>query len=311
MRSLIPVFTFALASALMISCEPTETSTKNTANFQAISMLGDSLFSPESSLNPKLSARLDSLIGQAESNGDAVTALIWKARRLGYQGRYRSAIELLGTGISSDPNEARLYRHRGHRYITVRDLDKAVVDLEKAAELTEGTEDIIEPDGLPNAQNIPLSTLQTNIYYHLGLAYFLQDRFEEASKAYDRGLSLTTNDDMKTAFLYWHYITLRKQGKDVLAGQVLGQVTEDMTIIENQSYYDLLRVFKGEFDEASLLDASETALDNATVGYGLGFWHDINGRHERAQEIWTGVYESGPWAAFGYIASEAELVAAQ
>ena len=34
-----------------------------------------------------------------------------------------------------------------------------------------GKEDSIEPDGMPNPQNIPVSSLHTNIWYHLGLAY--------------------------------------------------------------------------------------------------------------------------------------------
>ncbi|MFN1834931.1 tetratricopeptide repeat protein [Balneola sp. MJW-20] len=285
--------------------DPTDTS------WQAVSLLGDTLYTPESSLNETLSVRLDSLINSAENNNDPATALVWKARRLGYQGDYRSAIDLLSDGIELYPEEARLYRHRGHRYISVREFNLAIADLEKAAGLVEGTEDIVEPDGLPNAQNIPLSTLQTNIWYHLGLAYFLNGNYADAESSYQNGLDLVQNDDMKVAFLYWQYITFRKHGNDLKAGQVLGQVHTDLNIIENRSYYDLLRVFKGEFDEESLLDASETALDNATVGYGLGFWHDINGRQSRANEIWSRIYNSGPWAAFGYIASESELARAK
>ncbi len=62
----------------------------------------------------------------------------------------------------------------------IREFDRAIQDFEKAATLIEGTEDKIEPDGLPNAQNIPVSTLHTNIWYHLGLAYYLQHDLENA-----------------------------------------------------------------------------------------------------------------------------------
>jgi hypothetical protein len=80
-----------------------------------------------------------------------------------------------------------------------------------------------------------------------------------------------------------------------------------MNIIENDSYLKLLLVFKGEFDPEMLLDNESDALSNATVGYGLGFWHDINGRKDRAQTIWRNVYDAGNWASFGFIASEVEL----
>ena len=87
-----------------------------------------------------------------------------------------STIRLLiffSQGIESFPDEPKLYRHRGHRYISVREFDKAIADLEKAVELIQGTPNEIEPDGMPNALNIPVSSLHGNIYYHLGLAYYL------------------------------------------------------------------------------------------------------------------------------------------
>jgi hypothetical protein len=43
------------------------------------------------------------------------------------------------------------YRHRGHRYITLRCFDAAIADLEQASKLIKGKPGEIEPDGLPNA----------------------------------------------------------------------------------------------------------------------------------------------------------------
>lgn len=50
------------------------------------------------------------------SNADAT---IWLGRRLAYLNRFRDAVDVYSRGIQRHPNEARLYRHRGHRYITV------------------------------------------------------------------------------------------------------------------------------------------------------------------------------------------------
>ena len=55
--------------------------------------------------------------------------------------------------------------------MTVRELDNAIADFERATELTEGQPDEVDPDGLPNALGIPTSTLQFNIWYHLALAH--------------------------------------------------------------------------------------------------------------------------------------------
>ena len=275
---------------------------------QTISLTGDTLYTNIDSLPPALSNRIDSLSALALEQDRLVDSYIWEARKTAYTGDYRTAIVQLSSAIIEFPDEPRLYRHRGHRYITHREFDLAIQDFQKAAALFEGQDDITEQDGLPNARNIPLSSLHTNTWYHLGLAHYLKGEYDLANEAYEKGLDASTNDDMKIAFLYWHYMALRKAGHDVEAGKVLEQVAEDMVMIENTNYHELLMVFKGVFSENQILDDNNSELDNSTLGYGLGFWHDINGRHERATEIWQQVYDSGNWAAFGFIASEAELV---
>ena len=96
--------------------------------------------------------------------------IIWYGRRLAYLGKYNDAIAVYTKGIDLHPNNARFYRHRAHRYITLRCYDNAITDLKKAVELVRDQVDEIEKDGIPNEKNFPTSTLQTNIYYHLGLA---------------------------------------------------------------------------------------------------------------------------------------------
>lgn len=274
---------------------------------QTLSLLGDTLRTTETSLSPELSARIDSLSELALNENREVDYIIWEGRKAAYSGNYRQAVQLFTDGIQQFPNEARLYRHRGHRYLTLRAFDLAIRDFRKAAQLFEDQPDVTEQDGLPNAQNIPLSSLQTNVWYHLGLAHFLKGEYDQANLAYENGLQVTTNDDMRIAFTYWKYMALRKIGRDGQAGNLLDQVSLNTELIENTSYHKLLMVFKGVFTEVDVLDDENSALDNATIGYGLGFWHDINGRNERAQKIWKQVYASGNWAAFGFIAAEAEL----
>jgi len=53
-------------------------------------------------------------------------SLIWYGRRLGYLGRYMEAIDVFTLGMKTHPSDARFYRHRGHRYITVRCFDRAI-----------------------------------------------------------------------------------------------------------------------------------------------------------------------------------------
>lgn len=277
---------------------------------QTISLLGDTLRSESDPIPEALSQRIDSLIIDAEEDEDLMTARIWEARRLGYNGEYREALALLNAQLpeaTEDLKKAEILRHTGHRYITLRAFDFAIIDLENAAGFAEDSADIVEQDGLPNSENKPRSTLKTNIWYHLGLAQYLEGNFESAAESYQNGIELSTNDDMLVAMLYWYYMALKRQGLDMEAGQLLSQIRPDMDVIENDSYLKLLLVFKGEFDSNLLIDEESDELTNSTIGYGLGNWHYMNGRTDRANEIWSQVYNSGNWPAFGYIASEAEL----
>ncbi len=294
---------------IVIGCS-SDIDRSSSQDYQAISALGDTLYAPE--IDPETESQfktnLESAKAQYEANPDDAEALIWYGRRTAYLGNYRKAIEIFTEGIQKHPEDARMYRHRGHRYITVRKFNEAIEDLEQAAKLIEGTEDQVEPDGLPNTRNMPRSTLHTNIWYHLGLAYYLTGDFEKSADAYRSCLEASTNDDMMIATSYWLYMTLKRSGNDGLAGQILEPVNQDMDLIENESYHKLLLVFKGNFDEKSLLNNAETPLDNATIGYGLGNWHYVNGRTGRAEEIFRDVYAGSSWAAFGYIAAEVDLV---
>ncbi|WP_245550436.1 tetratricopeptide repeat protein [Gracilimonas tropica] len=299
-----------LLPILFLSCEP-QTSQPRFESLplsdQTISLLGDTLKTAPQTLPERLQIRIDSLSVEALDDDRVIDHLIWEARKVAYEGEYRQAVQLFTDAIHQFPEEPRLYRHRGHRYITLRAFDLAIQDFQKAVRLFEGQQDITEQDGLPNKQNTPLSSLQTNTWYHLGLANYLKGEYEQANLAYENGLQVSTNNDMTVAFSYWKYMTLRKLGRDVEAGNLLETISPNMELIENTSYHELLMVFKGIFTQEELLSQENSELDNATLGYGLGFWHDINGRSERAQKIWQQVYDSKNWAAFGYIASEAEL----
>ncbi len=203
-----------------------------------------------------------------------------------------------------------MYRHRGHRYITVRELDRATADLTRAAELVSGRPDEIEPDGAPNARNIPTSTLNTNIYYHLGLAHYLRGQFEPALKAYRECERFSKNPDMLVATTHWLYMTLRRLDRVGEARQVLEPISAKMDIIENTSYHRLLMLYKGEEKpDALMASLTDGSLDAVTIGYGVGNYHFYNGRKDQAMTVFRSIVEkqATQWPAFGYIAAEAEL----
>jgi tetratricopeptide (TPR) repeat protein len=277
---------------------------------EAVSLLGQPLVAPElpAEVRRDREAKLAEAKADAEARLNDPDALIWLGRRTAYLGRYREAIEIFTRGTARFPEDARFLRHRGHRYISIRRFDLAEADLERAARLVSGRADEVEPDGLPNAAGIPTSTLQSNIWYHLGLARYLQGDFAGALGAYRACLEVSKNPDMQVATRQWLYLTLRRLGRDAEAAQVLEPVRLDLEILENQAYHKLLLMERGEIPAASLLAAQGSGdLDPATLGYGIGAWYLAEGQREEALRIFRHVVETGPWSAFGAIAAEAEL----
>ncbi|MDX1393140.1 MAG: tetratricopeptide repeat protein [Gemmatimonadota bacterium] len=275
---------------------------------QAISLLGDTL---RASVSAEAESRLvaDLVAAEAEYEADPqdADALIWYGRRLGYLQEYREAIRIFSEGIALHPDDARMYRHRGHRYISTRQLDASLADFRRAAELIEGTPDEVEPDGAPNALGIPTSTLQSNIWYHYGLTQYLMGDFEAAIDSYEAYLDVTTNPDQLVAISHWYYMALRRLGRDDEAAAILEPIHADLEVIENGSYHDLLLMYRGEIEADELWGGQDDPLGSATVGYGVANWHFYNGRTDQAIEAFERVLDTGQWASFGYIAAEAEL----
>ena len=193
----------------------------------------------------------------------------------------------------------------------MREFDKAIADLARAATLAKDRPDEVEPDGQPNAKGIPTSTLKTNIYYHLGLAHYLKADFAPAAEAYALCMTHAKNPDMQVATAHWQYMTLRRLNRTADAARVLEPITAEMPIIENGSYHKLLMMYKGALESEALLAGSKAeALDAVTIGYGVANWHLYNGRKDRARELLSNIVEQNSmtqWAGFGYIASEADL----
>jgi tetratricopeptide (TPR) repeat protein len=274
---------------------------------EATSLSGKPLYPPSPIPNQ---GKLEQDLKDAQSVADTTTAdaMIWIGRRLGYLWRYQDAIAQFSKGIERYPNDPRFYRHRGHRYITVRQFDKAVTDFEKAASLIKGKPDEIEPDGAPNPAGLPRSSLQFNIWYHLGLAYYLQGNYQKAYDAYVECMNVSRNDDSVAATADWTWMTLMRMGRKAEAEKVLERITPKMDILENASYHRRLLMYKGLEKPEALLDtakADDTTI--ATQGYGVGNYYFVTGNAARAREVFQKVTSGGGWNAFGFIAAEADL----
>jgi tetratricopeptide (TPR) repeat protein len=280
--------------------------------FQALSLLGDTLRTLPLAEATRL--RYERQLAEARrayvKAPSDVDSIIWYARRLGYLGQLRESIEIYTRGLARYPDNPWLLRHRGHRYISVRDFDAAVQDLKRADELMRDKPDEVEPDGQPNAANTPIGTLKSNIGYHLALAYYLKGSWGEAAEVAQREVNAATNDDRRVSMAHWLYMSLRRAGRNDEAAKVLVPMRRNMRIIENQAYHRLMLLYKGVLPADSVLTASPTgelSVQDASAAYGVANWHWYNGRRAEAQALWTRIVAGGQWGAFGSIAAEAEL----
>lgn len=279
----------------------------------AYSLLGKPLYLPNES--PEVIHRKDSLLAIAQQNfndsPDSLDTHIWLGRRTAYLYQYSKAIDIYTQALQQFSNAPELYRHRGHRYISIRQFDKAIADFERAARLAQDRPIEIEPDGIPNKLNQPLSSLQFNIWYHWALAYYLQGNFEKAAQLYERCMHYSTNPDLLVATTDWLYMTYRRMNETTKAQALLDLISPEMEMIENDGYHQRLLMYKGLLQPTDLLDLDNTDPDQqlaiVTQGYGVGNWYLINRDTSKAIQVYEKILETPYWPAFGYIAAEADL----
>ena len=294
---------FILSISIIISCDSYQNSKDQLSlnkTIEAVTLLGDTLTSPElkegKSFDQFKSAQLNYF-----DNQDDPESLIWYGRRIAYLGYFKEAIKIFTLGIETYPKDARFYRHRGHRYISTRQYDKAINDFEKAVILIDQTIDQIEPDGLPNSKNIPLSTLHGNIWYHLGLAYYLKNDMNNALKAFTNRSVTHKYDDNIVSGGHWLYMINRRLNKIEESKAVIDQVNQEMDIIENMSYHQSCLFYKG------LLEESELVIDEVAL-YSLANWYIYEKNDTlRAKEYYQELFKGNPFS-FAYIAGEADWV---
>jgi len=296
-RALVLAISSALAAAGAAAAQEPE----------AISLLGARLYPLElpAETKAKLEENLEKARADYERDPKSAETIIWLGRRLAYLHRYREAMEVFSKGLELHPQDPRLYRHRGHRNITLRQFEKAVADFDQAAALVRSRPDEVEPSGTGGRP----STFQFNIWYHKGLAHYLLGDFEKARAAYLECMEVSKSDNESlVATSDWLYMTYRRLGRTEEAGRLLDPIEEDMGIKDNASYHRRLLMYRGKLAPESLLDAEKADdLVIATEGYGVGNWYLYNREVEKAREVFTRVIRGKYWPAFGYIAAEADL----
>ncbi len=261
---------------------------------------------------------------------------VYLGRLKAYLNKFDQSLEVFSQGLEQFPSSPHLYRHRAHRFITLRDFDNAILDFEKAIELTRNMPDEIEyyqpqverdiahlildqadqiqteptlitPETLKRLKDTYKSTLKSSIYYHYGLAYYLKSDFEKAAQIYRETLTHCVDDDMRAATTDWLYMSLRRLGQIAEAAIVLKTIHPEMHIVES-SYFKRLLMYQGLVKPEELLpENADSSREIATQGYGLGNWYFYNNDLEQAKKTFQRVLNLKQTSAFGHIAAELDI----
>jgi tetratricopeptide (TPR) repeat protein len=229
-------------------------------------------------------------------------------RLLLMQNRYRDAIANYTEGISKYPESFKLYRHRGHRHINLRELDAAWEDLSKARDLMASQPEAMEYGG----DGKPTATTQHQVWYHIGVYHYMRRDYASCAAAFEKAVAVTQEPNNIAGASDWLYNAYRRMGDPVKAEQVLIPFTADYPVPDkNYAYFGRLLLFKKLITPEELIDPT---LDPATMSvqdmtklYGLANFHAYNGNPELANELYKKVLLTDQWLGFAYAGAELDV----
>lgn len=301
-------FFFLLMGCSMSPNSSSVTIAEQEKNGEAISFLGKTFFRPEDDSTSFL--QKDSLLQEAntiyQTDTNDLNSFIWYGRRLASMYRFRDAITIFSAGIIIHPEAPELYRHRGQLYIITRNLNAAIHDLSKAASLSMTRTIEIEPDAIPNKLDLPLTNLRFNIYYYLGLAWYLKGDDKKAIDAFSSCGPFAVNPDLSVIETYWLYLSFQRMGDKDSAVSLLSTVDPNDEIIENDAYLRTLLMHNASLDVVDLNGIIADSITNPIELYGIANWYTWRNRTAEASIFRYKILSSTDWTNIGYIAAEAD-----
>ncbi len=199
--------------------------------------------------------------------------------------QFREAIETFTRALALAPNDPMLYRWRGHRYLSTRQLDLARADLE---------------------HGLALDSTLYGCWYHLGIVRYVTGDYAGAADAFAHARPLAPEPGERAGSFDWSWMSLSRAGRAAEAAELLLHLPDSLP--PENAYTKRLQLYRGLADAEHLITAADsTDIAIATLSYGIGNWYLVKGDTTRARPWFERSVGSGGWPAFAFIASEAEL----
>jgi len=199
--------------------------------------------------------------------------------------QFREAIQTFTRALAIAPNNAMLYRWRGHRYLSVREIDRSMADLRKG---------------------LQIDSTNYGILYHLGIDRFARGDFAGAADLFKRAQPRAPDAGELAGSTDWLWMSLMRAGRKAEAQAMLDR-HPDSLVVDN-AYTRRLKLYRGQITPDAVFTPADTAdVQVATLSYGLGNWYLVRGDTARARTYFERSVKSGGWPGFGFIMSEVEL----
>jgi len=274
---------------------------------QAVSLLGEELraMDPVDEAMAEAIAAADAAL-RADPGNVELLIEAGRVRRNAWQ--YRQEMSFYTRAMELDADDWRPWRFRGHRFLSVREFDAGIRDLERARELAPRDWDVA---------------------YHLGLAYFLAGRFGEAADEYLRCFALAeggdaevagdlpgsrsctanaTDPESQVAMMEWTVRSLLRAGRAEEAERLFMSLPADLEVGTNVAYHHNLLLYRGEKTEEELLDIRpDGPYRLETVGFGIANRRLAQGDAAGAEALLRELAADPWWPGFGRIAAEVEV----
>lgn len=227
-------------------------------------------------------ARAEAALGADPRNVDRIIAL--GVAQSGAR-QFREAIATFSKGLEIAPNHPMLLRWRGHRYLSVREFDKAYDDL---------------------SRGLAIDSTNYGILYHLGIVNFVRGDFNRAAELFARAQPRAPDAGELAGSTDWLWMSLMRAGRANEARAMLARRPDSLRVAN--AYTQRLRLYRGEIGPDAVITPADTAdVQAATLAFGVGNWYLTRGDTAAARTWFSKSVQSGGWPGFGFILSEVEL----
>src|SRR3989475_3041884 len=141
--------------------------------------------------------------------------------------QFREAIQTFTRGLTIAPTDAMLYRWRGHRYLSVREFDRALDDLTRGSRL---------------------DSTNYGIWYHLGIVRYARGDFAAAAEAFARAQRRPPDAAELAGATDWLWMSLSRAGGAAVARAMLDRRPDSLAAAN--AYGQRLRLDRGQMRPA-------------------------------------------------------------